>query len=210
MDSVPPPLPPDPPASSSTMRADGLSDADASHLQLLAIFHYILAGLTFLLGLIPIAYAVFGLMLLTNQEFSGPNYAELEWQVHQEHEKMQEEVLFGGEAPQEPIAVEAVPGQEFEIEPEAVPPPGMHRDAKVVGGIVIGVSALLALVTWLTAGLMLLTGRSLQKRKRYALCMVTAAISLLQFPFGTTLGIFTIIVLQRPGIVAAFKRGKVA
>ena len=58
----------------------------------------------------------------------------------------------------------------------------------------------LALLVLIMCSLEALTGRSLATRKRYRLCFVMACIELLNFPVGTILGIFTIIVLQRPGV----------
>ena len=51
-----------------------------------------------------------------------------------------------------------------------------------------------------------LAGRFLAKRKHYVFCFVIAALNCMWFPFGTALGVFTIIVLSRPLVRAAFSQ----
>jgi hypothetical protein len=45
---------------------------------------------------------------------------------------------------------------------------------------------------------MILTGRFLARRANYTFCFVVAALECIFVPFGTVLGVFTIVVLQRP------------
>ena len=53
-----------------------------------------------------------------------------------------------------------------------------------------------------------LTAFSLRKRKRYMLCLVWSfVICVLHMPLGTILGIFTILVLQRPLVKDLFRSG---
>lgn len=50
-----------------------------------------------------------------------------------------------------------------------------------------------------------IAGRFLSQRRRYLFCLVTACVmAALSMPFGTVLGVFTIIVLMRPSVKAAF------
>jgi hypothetical protein len=49
---------------------------------------------------------------------------------------------------------------------------------------------------------MILTGRALRGRTSYVMPMVGACLALVNIPFGTALGIFTIITLQKPGVKA--------
>ena len=63
---------------------------------------------------------------------------------------------------------------------------------------------------WILAGLgftacQVLTGRYLRQRRRYLFCLVVAGISCMEFPFGTPLGVFTIIVLTRPAVKQMFE-----
>lgn len=68
--------------------------------------------------------------------------------------------------------------------------------------IVLGTAFILAGVA--LAVCMILTGRFLAQRKRYLFCLVVAAISCLMMPFGTVLGVFTIVVLMRPSVKQLF------
>ena len=51
---------------------------------------------------------------------------------------------------------------------------------------------------------LLLAGRFLARRVHYTFCFVMAALACMFFPFGTVLGIFTIIVLSRTGVKDLF------
>lgn len=51
-----------------------------------------------------------------------------------------------------------------------------------------------------------LTGRFLAQRKHYVFCFVIAALNCMWAPFGTVLGVFTIIVLSRPAVKVMFGR----
>jgi len=50
----------------------------------------------------------------------------------------------------------------------------------------------------------LITGRSLSRRKCYSFALVMACVECLFIPFGTILGVFTIIVLLRESVKALF------
>ena len=57
----------------------------------------------------------------------------------------------------------------------------------------------------LVAGaLTIYAGRSLARRERFNLCFVMACINCLSVPLGTVLGVFTLIVLNRPTVKALF------
>src|SRR5688500_269145 len=59
--------------------------------------------------------------------------------------------------------------------------------------------ALVVILTGLSfAGLIIAAGRYLSRHNHYTFCLVIAAVECAFFPFGTVLGVFTIIVLQRP------------
>ena len=49
---------------------------DSEHLQLLAIFHYVVAGLAALFSFFPLLYSVIGGFLLYAAEHPGPNNQE--------------------------------------------------------------------------------------------------------------------------------------
>lgn len=79
------------------------------------------------------------------------------------------------------------------------PPPFMGWLFTVMGGLIVTIG-------WTIAGLVLLAGRSLARRKRWVLCLVAACVECLWMPFGTVLGVFTIIVLMRSSVREAFGR----
>jgi len=81
---------------------------------------------------------------------------------------------------------------------------GNPQEAQLVGGVFVAVASTIMLLGWTTSGLIIYAGRCLARRRRYTLCMVAAAISCLFMPFGTVLGIFTLIVLNKPSVRALF------
>lgn len=48
------------------------------------------------------------------------------------------------------------------------------------------------------------SGRNLARRQRHTACVVVAALACMMMPLGTVLGIFSIVVLMRPGVKDAF------
>jgi len=57
---------------------------------------------------------------------------------------------------------------------------------------------------WAFAICIILGGRFISKRKNYMFCMVMAGIECIFTPFGTVLGVFTIIILIRPSVKELF------
>jgi hypothetical protein len=64
------------------------------------------------------------------------------------------------------------------------------------GGVTLG---------WVFAGLLAWAGRCLSRCRHYTFCLVMASFACLFMPFGTVLGVFTIIVLIRPSVKALFE-----
>ncbi len=65
--------------------------------------------------------------------------------------------------------------------------------------------ASVAILSGLTfAGLLVAAGRCLQARRRHMFCLVMAGLSCCFMPFGTVLGVFTLLVLLRDGVKAKF------
>jgi hypothetical protein len=127
------------------------------YLDLLAVFHYVIAGLAAFVSLFALIYVCLGgAMLLNPGAFDGGD-----------------------------------------------PPPAF------IGCFILGLGALLLLLGWGYAALTAYAGRCLARRRKYALCLVSAAISCLFSPFGTVLGIFTIILLMQDGVrEVLFSRGQ--
>ncbi len=76
----------------------------------------------------------------------------------------------------------------------------------VIGAIVIAI----ALVTVGVGICMVYSGVALRKRKNRALVLVMAALNCLAIPYGTVLGIFTFLVLQRPTAQEMFAQAAAA
>jgi hypothetical protein len=69
----------------------------------------------------------------------------------------------------------------------------------------IVIAGSIMLVGWTFAICIMLTGRFIATRKHYMFCLVMACIECMFSPFGTVLGVFTIIVLIRPSVKASFE-----
>lgn len=119
------------------------------HLDLLAVFHYVVAGIAFLFSLLSFLYIFLGGAMV----FSPGAFAD------------------GGE-----------------------PPP------QFVGCFILGIGSFVLALAWGYVALTAWAGRCLAKRRRYTLCLVSAAVSCAFTPFGTVLGVFTIIVLMQKGV----------
>jgi hypothetical protein len=127
---------------------------DTEHLQLLAIFHYVVAGVAALCSFFPLLYSVMGGFLLYAAQHPGPN--------------------------------------------NQGPP------SAFLGWIFIAVGAVFFLAGITMAICILIAGRSLALRKRYSFALVMACTECLFIPFGTILGVFTIIVLSRESVKLLF------
>ena len=128
---------------------------DKEHLQLLAIFHYVVAGLAALFSFFPLLYTTVGAIFIFAARHGTPK-----------------------------------PGEE--------PPP------EFIGWIFAIVGSLLFLLGIAIAICILIAGRSLAKPTRYWFALVVACIECLFIPFGTILGVFTIVVLSRESVKALF------
>jgi hypothetical protein len=128
---------------------------DKEHLQLLAIFHYVVAGLAGLFSFFPLLYTTIGAIFI----FAARHGT-------------------------------AKPGEDL--------PP------EFLGWIFAVLGALLFLIGIAMAICILIAGRSLALRKRYSFAFVMACIECLFIPFGTILGVFTIVVLSRESVRGLF------
>jgi hypothetical protein len=70
----------------------------------------------------------------------------------------------------------------------------------LIAGIGLGVSGLAAAI----ATLKFLTSVNLKRRRARKLCLVTAGLTCIGIPYGTLLGVFTFIVLERPSVRPLF------
>lgn len=80
-------------------------------------------------------------------------------------------------------------------------PPGSE---KFIGWMFILVGGLIVGLGWLIGALSIYAGFCLKRQRRWMFCMVVASLNCLSIPIGTTLGVFSIIVLVRPRVKAMF------
>ena len=132
---------------------------DKEHLQLLAVFHYVVAGLATLFCFFPLLYSILGGFLLYAANHPGPSNQE--------------------------------------------PPPA------VLGWVFIVLGTLFFLAGVAMAICILIAGRSLALCKCYPFALVMACIECLFIPFGTILGVFTIVVLSRESVKGLFSTATV-
>jgi hypothetical protein len=76
----------------------------------------------------------------------------------------------------------------------------------LVGWVFIIIGGGLILVGWAFAVCLICAGRYLARQIHHMFCMVMAAIECLFMPFGTVLGVFTIVVLAKPSVKEMFER----
>jgi len=92
------------------------------------------------------------------------------------------------------------------LNPQALSHHGQEEfPAKIVGVMFAVMGSIFVLIGWSFAACMFVAGRSISARKRYTFCFVVAALSCAFFPFGTVLGVFTIMVLSRPSVKEIFQ-----
>jgi hypothetical protein len=128
---------------------------DEEHVQLLAIFHYVVAGLAALFSFFPLLYTTVGAIFI----FAARHGT-------------------------------AKPGEDL--------PP------EFLGWIFAALGSLFFLIAIAMAICILVAGRSLALRKGYSFALVMACIECLFVPFGTILGVFTIVVLSRESVRRLF------
>ena len=133
-------------------------DQEREHLRLLAIFHYVGAGLAALLSFFPLLYTTVGAIFIF--------------------------------VARHPTATGPKPGEEL--------PP------EFLGWIFVVLGLLLFLLGVAMAICILIAGRCLSRRRFYSFALVMACVECLFIPFGTILGIFTIIALSREPVKAFF------
>ncbi len=86
-------------------------------------------------------------------------------------------------------------------------PPDEQVPFRLFGLVFTMIPACIILLGWVLAGSMVATGYFLSSRQRYMFCLVVAGVECIFIPFGTVLGVFTIIVLVKPEVKAMFEVG---
>ena len=81
---------------------------------------------------------------------------------------------------------------------------GNDQPPAFLGLLLVMLGGFLILFGWVFAILALITGRCIARRKHYTFCFVMACVECLSVPFGTVLGVFTILVLNRVSVKEQF------
>lgn len=75
---------------------------------------------------------------------------------------------------------------------------------QIMGWMFIALPALVILVGWTLAAFIIYAGKSLRNRTRHGLCLAMAGIECIFMPFGTVLGIFTLVTLMKEDVRLLF------
>jgi hypothetical protein len=126
---------------------------DEQNLNLLSIFHYVVAGLTALFACVFLVHVGIGIAMLTG-------------------------ALDAHEAP-----------------------------PRFMGWLFIIIPGTFILAAWTLAVFMVIAGRKLRRRVSRTFCLVVGGIECALCPFGTVLGVFTIVVLMKESVKALFANG---
>jgi hypothetical protein len=81
---------------------------------------------------------------------------------------------------------------------------GSNQPPAFFGWFFVVFASFIILIGWAIGALIMVSGKFLARRVNYMYCFVIACLECLMMPFGTVLGVFTIVVLNRPTVKAAF------
>jgi hypothetical protein len=82
--------------------------------------------------------------------------------------------------------------------------PGSNQPPAFIGWFFLAFASVFILLGWTFAVLVLIVARFIARRKHYTFCFVMACVECLFMPFGTVLGVFTILVLNRASVKGLF------
>jgi hypothetical protein len=75
---------------------------------------------------------------------------------------------------------------------------------QIVGLVFVVIASVIILLGLTVAGLIVWAGVNLGRRTRYTYCLVVAGVECLFMPFGTVLGILTLVMLTKPPVKEMF------
>ena len=82
--------------------------------------------------------------------------------------------------------------------------PGEAVSDAFVGWVFTGMASVMIVTMWSFAIVLAFAGRFLRERRRHTYCLIVAGLECMFMPFGTVLGVFTIIVLLCPSVRQLF------
>lgn len=170
-------------------------DRTLEHLRLLALSHYIVGGLTYLIALFPIFHLIVGIFLLVIPE------AEFE-----ENRKPTTEAVDDRSASETPEAnlpdTESSGGDAFVDDHSLLIVRGM-------GGLFVGIAAIIMLGGFVLATLMIASGRCLSRRRGFTFCFAIAVLECATMnPLHGTLGVLTLVTLLQTETRELFPNGQ--
>ena len=77
-------------------------------------------------------------------------------------------------------------------------------DARLAGWFFVAFASVFIACGMTLAGFIAYAGRCLRRRRRHTLCLVVAGLACMIMPFGTVLGVFTLVTLTKPQVKALF------
>ncbi len=81
---------------------------------------------------------------------------------------------------------------------------GGEAPPAALGWMFVIFAAVFILIGWVFAAFVYTTGRFLAKRRHYLFCLVMGGVECMFMPFGTVLGVFTLVVLMRESVKRQF------
>jgi hypothetical protein len=81
---------------------------------------------------------------------------------------------------------------------------GKEQVPEFVGWMFVTAGSAAILIGWTMAAVLAWAGRCLNRRVHYTFCCIAAGVACMFMPFGTVLGVFSLIVLMRPSVKALF------
>jgi hypothetical protein len=81
---------------------------------------------------------------------------------------------------------------------------GKNAPPAFFGYVFAVLGGLFVLAGWFFAACSFFVARSLARRRHYMFCLILSGVNCMFVPFGTAIGVFTIIVLLRPAVKALF------
>jgi hypothetical protein len=97
-------------------------------------------------------------------------------------------------------------GLMFILSPETFEGQGGEAPPAFFGWFMVAFASVFIIAGWIFAICVIIAGRCLARRRHYLFCLIMAGIACLFMPFGTVLGVFTIIVLMRESVKALFEQ----
>jgi hypothetical protein len=78
------------------------------------------------------------------------------------------------------------------------------REGRFIGPFFVALGVTFSTMLATLSAVELMTARRIRQRRSRTFCLITAGLTCMQFPFGTALGVFTILVFNRPSVAALF------